>query len=1131
MTICNVYIPDSQNLNSTELSNLINQLPSPFLLLGDFNARNIIWGSKTTDSRGKTLETLLTTSDIAILNTGESTHFCAASGSFSSIDLTFSSPCLLPSLEWQVIPDLYDSDHFPLIVSSLNKKPQTILPGKWKIRNANWESFSDSVAQKISTFEITENIDTIINSFNNIIIDSANLFVGKTKSQLPRHCPVPWWNDTCEDIVKRSKQALNKLRKHRSEENIINFKKLRALARKTIKEHKKESWKKYVSSLTNQTPTREVWEKIGRIKGRNSSCHIEALLDETGNTVTANKDMSNLMAKALHGFSSNRNYSPQFIHFKNMAEKEKFPNNTDRSSNPINLPITKTELLEALKTTRNSAGGPDDIPAIFLKHLPPNAIDKLLDIYNTIWNKKTFPAVWKQATVIPIHKPGKNKMDVSGYRPISLTCTSCKVLEKIVNKRLLWFLESNQLLSNSQGGFRPNRSTTDNLVHFHSEIMDSFDNQQDLLAIFFDIRRAFDTTWRHNIMKKLMEFQLDGNVFYFIEHFLQDRTFKVLLNGTPSNALTLENGVPQGSVLSTTLFIIAIDDVTKIIKKPVQTSLYADDLLLYCRGKNITSVRDILQDTLNDLQEWTNKTGFVFSTEKTKIMHFSRKHLPAIFQPLYLDNTPLSVVSEHRFLGMVFDSKLNWNSHLQHLKTECFKRINILKALSHISWGSDETILLTLYKSLIRSKLDYGSIIYASASKSSLGNLNVIQNTALRLVTGAFRTSPAVSLYRETGELPLWMRRKQLSLAYASKVAALPNHPVYKILTKSFTTNATSRTLLPFHKAVRDHFPYPLIQNTRHVQPNKTPPWCLNLPTADISMTAYNKSEVPQTRMNSLFNININRHRSDIIVYTDASKSSEAVGCSVILPDTSLQYKLPPVYSIFSGELYSIWQAINYIKATQYKEIIISTDSLSSIIAIQQIYSTAPIIQDIQATISNLIAAGKEITFFWTPSHCGIPGNCLADRLAREACQREEVVNAPLFHKDLRVSLKHRIQSQWHQIWQQQHTSLGDIDRSIIRKTIPGISRRELVILRRLRIGHTSLTHLHYLLNDEPPVCETCREQLNVEHFLIKCPKYEKARQDFQIDGRLPEILNMETAEQINDLLSFLKCTNIYRLI
>lgn len=159
ITICNIYLPDSQNLNLSELTNLINQLPSPFLLLGDFNARNILWGSNYTDTRGRVIESLLLTTDIVLLNTGESTHFSAASGSFSSIDLSLCSPSLVPSLDWQVIPDLYDSDHFPLMISSKNKNTDSTLPGKWKIRNANWESFTEHISSHVSEFKITDTID------------------------------------------------------------------------------------------------------------------------------------------------------------------------------------------------------------------------------------------------------------------------------------------------------------------------------------------------------------------------------------------------------------------------------------------------------------------------------------------------------------------------------------------------------------------------------------------------------------------------------------------------------------------------------------------------------------------------------------------------------------------------------------------------------------------------------------------------------------------------------------------------------------------------------------------------------------------------------------------------------------
>ena len=141
---------------------------------------------------------------------------------------------------------------------------------------------------------------------------------------------------------------------------------------------------------------------------------------------------------------------------------------------------------------------------------------------------------------------------------------------------------------------------------------------------------------------------------------------------------------------------------------------------------------------------------------------------------LTIYGSQIPVIEETKFLGLVFDRKLSFIFHIKALKAKCLKALDILKVLSHSDWGGDRTVLLNLYRSLIRSKLDYGSIVYGSARKSYLKSLDTIYHQGLRLALGAFRTSPIESLYAEASEPSLYIRREKLSLHYVTKLAANP---------------------------------------------------------------------------------------------------------------------------------------------------------------------------------------------------------------------------------------------------------------------------------------------------------------------------------------------------------------------
>jgi len=205
-----------------------------------------------------------------------------------------------------------------------------------------------------------------------------------------------------------------------------------------------------------------------------------------------------------------------------------------------------------------------------------------------------------------------------------------------------------------------------------------------------------------------------------------------------------------------------------------------------------------LQQCLNKLSDWADTNGFKFSPSKTVCIHFCklRKHHPE--PTLLLNGTPVPVVEETKFLGIVFDRKLSFIPHTKHLKDKCTKALNPLRVLAHTSWGADQETLLHLYRSLIQSKLDYGYVVYRSARSSYLRILDPIRNHALRLCLGAYRTSPASSLCVEANEPPSLFQAKKLSLQYCLKLSCNDNNPAYTAVFNSISTLYLKENLLNY---------------------------------------------------------------------------------------------------------------------------------------------------------------------------------------------------------------------------------------------------------------------------------------------------------------------------------------------
>ena len=162
-----------------------------------------------------------------------------------------------------------------------------------------------------------------------------------------------------------------------------------------------------------------------------------------------------------------------------------------------------------------------------LKHLPESSLETLLNIFHYIWTTGKFPENWQYATIIPIPKSGKDPVEPNNYRPIALTSCLCKTLERMINKRLTWFLESNDHISRFQSGFRSDRSTADNLVRLETFIGDAFIKKEHVDAVFLIWKKSYDTTWRHGILKDTHKLGLRGRLPIFIENFLADNTMQV----------------------------------------------------------------------------------------------------------------------------------------------------------------------------------------------------------------------------------------------------------------------------------------------------------------------------------------------------------------------------------------------------------------------------------------------------------------------------------------------------------------------------------------------------------------------------------------------------------------------------
>ena len=1127
ITVCSIYLPPTSSWTETDLLNLVSQLPPPVLLLGDFNAHNSLWGCSSTDGKGQEIADFLLSSSMCLLNNKQSTYIHPATGTSSSIDLALVHPSLFLDFSWKVHDDLCGSDHFPIFISQSNSQP---IPEtqRWKLEKADWVTFAALSSTELVCDDIMLNSNPI-EIFTEVLLSIAERTIPKTSKE-PRIARKPWFNDECKTAISERKNALRKFKLNPNLNTLSNLRVHRAKARRCIRLNKRNSWKSYISRINSQTPMKKVWKMVRRISGKPSTT-ANTHLNVSGVNIEQPHDIANSIASTISHNSSTDHYTERFRRYKAHQERRPVDFSSDNSE-PYNVPFSFQELHNALKKAHDSASGPDNIHYQMLKHLPESALSILLKIFNKIWLTGEFPTSWSKAIVIPIPKPGKDPSDPGNYRPISLTSCVCKTLERIINERLVWFLEKNKLITEYQSGFRKQRSSTDQLVRFESFIREGFVRREHVVSIFFDLEKAYDTTWKHGILQDLHKCGLRGRLPVFISNFLALRNFRVRVGSCLSDLHNQEAGVPQGSILSVTLFILKINSIVKCLPSNIKCSLFVDDFLICYRSRNMNSIERLLQLCLNNIQNWADRNGFQFSKTKTVCMHFCQQRTLHTDPQFTLDGAAIPIVNEFKFLGLIFDKTLKFIPHIKYLKDRCMKSMNLLKVVAHTDWGADGATLLKLYRSHVRSKLDYGCIVYGSARSSYLQALDRVQNGALRLCLGAFRTSPIPSLQVEANELPLILRREKLTLQYITKLKSTPDNPAYTCVFEPKYTllfEAKPFVIPTLGVRVKD-----LLSDTgirfeciEKSSLSPVPPWLLKIPTFIYALHDIGtKSEVPP----DLFKLKLNELLADFDsfqrIYTDGSKVGAAVAAAAMTGPTLLVNRLPNSSSILSAEARGILLALSIIESSAHDEFLILTDSFSCLQSIENRKLDHPLILEIVVTVHQLIASGKRIIFIWLPSHTGLAGNVAVDAAAKAALNLAES-QTPVPFSDFYPLINTHIASHWQRLWNANtNNKLYSIEPRVNISKPYQLPRRDELIIHRLRIGHTHLTHGFLLKREDPPECIGCQTPLTVEHILLNCIEFQLIRVKYYTCTNLSELFNNVPPRAIVD---FIKEIGLYR--
>ena len=893
------------------------------------------------------------------------------------------------------------------------------------------------------------------------------------------------------------------------------------------------------------TPIKKVWSRIGALKNSQSS-HV-SMLKVDNNVIDGSKDIANTLAKNMSDISSFKNRSENFVKHKNENKID-----VDFFSEEVkdyNFSITIRELSDVIKNSGNTATGTDKVHYLMLKNLTHPNLEYIRSFYNIIFLKDFFPKAWREALVIPILKPDKDPKDPNSFRPISLLSCLCKILEKIVNKRLMWFLERNNLLDKCQCGFRKGRCTIDHLTTITTEIQEAFVQRKYHVSVFLDLEKAYDTCWKQHVLQEVKSYNMIGHLPIFIQNFLKNRSIRVSVNCEESEPHYLEMGVPQGSSLSVTLFLIAINSITKNLSRNIRKSLFVDDSRISIITDNLADAAEYLQKALDVLQKWGDKTGFRFSETKSKVLICDRKRVVNPAVTLTLNGQILPMVKEFKFLGVIFDSKLTWRSHIKMLKEKCIRKANLLKIIAGSKFKTNSKILLNIYKAMVLPKLEYGSQAYHTAAPTTLQALDPVHHLCLRICLGAFRTTPIESLYIESSIPSLEERRKILSMQYYFRSMKIGQEHIstnIRISNKDILFNNQKKIRSPIGLKVRNCLTEFEIGTPKIIvhKPLGIPPWFIPNIEVCFHLNETSKSSFSIEALKQKFYSH--KHSSRIDIYTDGSKTDVGTGAGVAIYNSSdesvikWKIKLNKLASVYSAELEAIKSGLTSLLRVKNTSCTLYSDSKSALQALSQYDPKNELVQDIQIQLGKIKQNNTILNFCWVPGHCNIAGNEAADKMAKTAANITRLCLKPIVAEDMKPHIKKQVFTKWRERWNEINLNkvhlnkLRQIEPCIGNKDFSGFeSRIEEIKFTRIRLGHTRFSnsyHFNVETRNTPPVCDTCEVIWTIPHILLVCPRYYRERIKFFGNGilSLAHILDRSNRKVNRTVISFLKEVKIF---
>jgi hypothetical protein len=513
------------------------------------------------------------------------------------------------------------ADHNIIYVDMLIKPEVGKQPKRkaYMYHKANWDKIKESttlLSNNLLTVEPTKTTqelwDAIESGLQDIVKDNI------PSKPIKGYKDPPWLTGEIKTLFRKRDTAYRRWVRSCSHQDEMAF--------KSIKTESQNKWRqardKYTQSIfssendddyehhVHRQPLKKFWGYIKALKRDNSGT---SPLKKDGVLITDAKGKANIM---------NDQYASVFTK-EDTASVPNLGPCPNKKIQPLEISPKGVELLLS-GLNPSKAAGPDSLHPRFLKEVSKELTPLLARLFQKSLEEGSVPVQWRTANVTPIFKKGERYVPAN-YRPVSLTAVICKTLEHIIARHIMYHLESEGLLADSQHGFRANRSCETQILNFTSEMTEGIAKGKQYDANVMDFSKAFDRVPHRRLLRKAEYCGIQGPILHWVSSFLSDRKQRVLIDGAHSDVRDVISGVPQGTVLGPVLFLIFINDLPGHISSSCK--LFADDLVVYREIKDSQDA-ELLQKDMDSLAQWETKWGMKFNLDKCESISLTRKRHP-----------------------------------------------------------------------------------------------------------------------------------------------------------------------------------------------------------------------------------------------------------------------------------------------------------------------------------------------------------------------------------------------------------------------------------------------------------------------------------------------------------------------